>query len=55
MSEPAVESYLAAGGRLAYLGANGFYWRVAFDPDRPWVMELRRGQAGSRAWESARW
>lgn len=49
----AVEAYVDAGGRLAYLGANGFYWRVAFDPERPWVMELRRGQAGSRAWESA--
>jgi|GEM_PF-80989 len=49
----AVETYLDGGGRLAYLGANGFYWRVGFDPDRPWLMELRRGQAGSRAWESA--
>jgi N,N-dimethylformamidase len=49
----AVESYLDGGGRLAYLGANGFYWRVAFDPVRPGVMEVRRGQGGSRAWESA--
>jgi N,N-dimethylformamidase len=49
----AVESYLDGGGRLAYLGANGFYWRVAFDPARPGVMEVRRGQGGSRAWESA--
>ncbi|MGH9093225.1 MAG: N,N-dimethylformamidase beta subunit family domain-containing protein, partial [Acidimicrobiales bacterium] len=49
----AVEAYVDGGGRLAYLGANGFYWRVAFDAERPWVMELRRGQAGSRAWESA--
>jgi N,N-dimethylformamidase len=47
-----VESYLDGGGRLAYLGANGFYWRVAFDPARPGVMEIRRGQGGSRAWES---
>lgn len=48
-----LESYLSGGGRLVSLGANGYYWRVAFDPKRPWVMELRRGQAGSRAWESA--
>jgi N,N-dimethylformamidase len=49
----AVESYLDGGGRMAYLGANGFYWRVAFDPARPGVMEVRRGQGGSRPWESA--
>lgn len=49
----ALETYLEGPGRLVYLGANGFYWRVAFDPDRPWVMELRRGHSGSRAWESA--
>jgi N,N-dimethylformamidase len=49
----AIGSYLDGGGRLAYLGANGFYWRVAFDPARPGVMEVRRGQGGSRAWESA--
>lgn len=49
----AVESWVGGGGRLVYIGANGFYWRVAFDPERPWVMEVRRGHAGSRAWESA--
>jgi N,N-dimethylformamidase len=49
----AIGSYLDGGGRLAYLGANGFYWRVAFDPARPGVMEVRRGQGGSRAWEAA--
>lgn len=48
----AVESYIDTGGRFMYLGANGFYWRIAFDPDRPWVMELRRGENGSRAWQS---
>ena len=49
----AVEDWVRTGGRLVYIGANGFYWRVAFDRDRPWVMELRRGHAGSRAWESS--
>lgn len=48
----AVEGFIAAGGRFLYLGANGFYWRVAFDPERPWVMELRRGENGSRAWQA---
>ena len=49
----AVEGWLDDGGRLIYLGANGFYWRTAYDPDRPWMIEIRRGNAGSRAWESA--
>jgi N,N-dimethylformamidase len=49
----ALEGWLLSGGRLFYTGANGFYWRVAFEPNRPWVMEVRRGHAGSRAWESA--
>lgn len=48
----AVTQYIDEGGRFLYLGANGFYWRVAFDADRPWVMELRRGENGSRAWQS---
>ncbi|MFV0252758.1 MAG: N,N-dimethylformamidase beta subunit family domain-containing protein [Beutenbergiaceae bacterium] len=48
----AVQRYIDGGGRFMYLGANGFYWRVAFDPDRPWIMELRRGENGSRAWQS---
>lgn len=48
----ALETYLAQGGRLMYLGGNGFYWATAFDPERPYIVEVRRGLAGSRAWES---
>lgn len=48
----AVEGWITGGGRFLYLGANGFYWRCAFPPDRPWLFELRRGETGSRAWES---
>lgn len=48
----AVEQYISYGGRFLYLGANGFYWRIAFDEARPWVMELRRGENGSRAWQA---
>jgi N,N-dimethylformamidase len=47
-----VERWLDGGGRLVYIGANGFYWRAAFDPQRPFLLELRRGHAGSRAWDS---
>jgi N,N-dimethylformamidase len=36
-----LEQYVHAGGSLAYLGGNGFYWVVAFAGDK---MELRRGK-----------
>lgn len=55
-SEPmmdATDSYLAGGGRVMYLGANGYYWVVAFRPDQPWCMEVRKLNAGSRAWQAA--
>lgn len=48
----ALEQYLDGGGRLMYLGGNGFYWSTAFDPERPWIIEVRRGLAGSRVWNS---
>jgi N,N-dimethylformamidase len=46
----AVEAYLQRGGRLMYLGGNGFYWRVAFRGDDTTVLEVRRGETGTRAW-----
>lgn len=48
----ALDQYLNGGGRLMYLGGNGFYWVTSVDPARPHVIEVRRGQSGSRAWES---
>lgn len=45
-----IEGYLEAGGRFMYLGGNGFYWRVAFDPEQPGLLELRRAEDGTRAW-----
>jgi len=47
-----MESYQASGGRLMYLGGNGFYWIASFDPQRPHIAEVRRWR-GSRAWEAA--
>lgn len=44
----ALEGFLTGGGRLMYLGGNGFYWRVALPPDRPWLMEVRRAESGAR-------
>jgi N,N-dimethylformamidase len=47
----AIEAYLGQGGRLMYLGGNGFYWRTAFHDSLPGVIEIRRGEAGTRTWE----
>jgi N,N-dimethylformamidase len=46
----ALERYTAGGGRLMYMGGNGFYWRIAYHPDLPGVMEVRRAEDGTRAW-----
>ncbi len=46
----AIEAFKARGGRLCYLGGNGFYWRVARDPARPHLIELRRAEGGVRMW-----
>ncbi len=48
----AFEAYLRRGGRLMYMGGNGFYWRIAHHPTRAGVIEVRRGAAGVRAWDS---
>ena len=44
--------YLEGGGRLVYLGGNGFYWRIATSPILPGVIEVRRAETGIRAWEA---
>lgn len=49
----ALEAWLDVGGRLMYLGGNGFYWVTSIDPARPHVVEVRRGVCGIRTWESA--
>ncbi len=48
----ALEAFKQRGGRLAYLGGNGFYWRVARSAERPHLIELRRAEGGVRAWET---
>jgi N,N-dimethylformamidase len=47
-----MEDYLAAGGRLMYLGGNGFYWITSFYPDKRHIIEVRKGEGGSRAWQA---
>ncbi|MFC3127299.1 N,N-dimethylformamidase beta subunit family domain-containing protein [Pseudoroseomonas globiformis] len=46
----ALTAYRDGGGRLCYLGGNGFYWRIARDPARPHMIEIRRAEGGIRAW-----
>ena len=48
----ALEEYLNGGGRVMYLGGNGFYWVTSIDPARPYLAEVRRGINGTRAWTS---
>ena len=36
-----------------YLGANGWYWRIAYHRTAPGIMEVRRAEGGIRAWEAA--
>jgi len=47
----ALEGYLADGGKLMYLGGNGYYWVTGVTEDGS--IEVRRGHAGTRMWESA--
>ncbi len=46
----ALQSYRDTGGRLIYLGGNGFYWKLALDAARPGIVEIRRAEGGIRAW-----
>ena len=46
----ALQGYLRGGGNLAYLGGNGFYWRVGLSSKMPGVLEVRRAGGGTRAW-----
>src|SRR5262249_31213537 len=49
----ALENFVSHGGRLMYLGGNGFYWMVSYHPDKPYVMEVRRSENGSRPHQAA--
>jgi N,N-dimethylformamidase len=49
----ALEGFTGSGGRLLYVGGNGFYWRVTFDVAHPGMIELRRAEGGARSWKEA--
>ena len=46
----ALERYLGGGGRLMYLGGNGFYWRAEPSAAEPHALEIRRAEGGIRVW-----
>ncbi|MDP3163695.1 MAG: N,N-dimethylformamidase [Reyranella sp.] len=46
----ALQTYTETGGRLMYLGGNGFYWRVALSKKVPGAIEVRRTEGGIRTW-----
>jgi N,N-dimethylformamidase len=45
-----IEHFTDRGGRLMYLGGNGFYWVTTIDPNRPHLVEVRRDCWGT--WQS---
>ena len=45
----AVDGWLRRGGRLMYMGGNGFYWRIAWHPQKPGRLEVRRSEDGTRS------
>ncbi|MBA1138764.1 N,N-dimethylformamidase beta subunit family domain-containing protein [Mesorhizobium neociceri] len=48
----ALISYREGGGKLMYLGGNGFYWKIGRNPDEPHMIEIRRAEGGMRVWAS---
>jgi N,N-dimethylformamidase len=48
----ALEAFQARGGRMIYMGSDGFYWVIQFHPESNAVIEVRKGD-GSQAWRAA--
>ena len=46
----AMKTWIDRGGRLMYMGGNGWYWRVGFHHSLPGVIEVRRAEDGIRTW-----
>jgi N,N-dimethylformamidase len=46
-----MQAYLETGGRLMYLGGNGFYWVTALDPEQGHTIEIRRYN-GTQTWHA---
>ena len=46
----ALKTYQNNCGNIAYLGGNGFYWKIARNSENPDLLEIRRSEDGIRAW-----
>ncbi len=46
-----MKRYLSGGGRLMYLGGNGFYWVTSVGSQHPYPLEVRRW-GGTETWEA---
>jgi N,N-dimethylformamidase len=51
----ALDGWVRDGGRLFVLGGNALMWTVAFHPERPWIMEVRKPEVspGETPWRDA--
>lgn len=48
----ALHEFTADGGRLMYLGGNGFFATTSFDPEERHIVEIRRADGGTRPHQS---
>jgi N,N-dimethylformamidase len=48
----ATEAYLTQGGRIMYIGGNGYYWVTGTRKDESHCIEVRKLDSGSRAWQA---
>jgi N,N-dimethylformamidase len=50
----ALQAYKDRGGRLMYMGGDGFYWVHSFHPayERGAITEMRRAEQGIRTWRA---
>src|SRR5260221_1030518 len=47
-----LDGYINEGGRIMYLGGNGFSWVTSRNANKPWVIEVRRDNSGTRCWDA---
>ena len=50
----ALAGWVKVGGRLMYMGGNGFSMNVGYSAERPWIMENRRVDLWERGPDAAR-
>lgn len=48
----ALQGFVDRGGRLMYLGGNGYYWVTALDPHERHTIEVRRWGPATRLWDA---